>query len=158
MDTSAWQGIDGVSVNELSNDSDSFYSLSFDGRNEFKIWDKIASAWRTIASKVDATTGFSGVDSGKWGYLRQDENIKLLLHGEGDSSPSNHAITTNGNPKLDNRGKIGGAMQFDGVDDYLTIPDSQDWDLSFATDWTIDYWFNQKNNDGIHLAYTDGVG
>ena len=77
-------------------------------------------------------------------------DVKLLVHGnEGsgqsftDSSLSNHTITAVGNTTHSTtKTKFsGGSIYFDGVGDYLSVPDSSDW--AFGTDdFTIDFWFN----------------
>jgi len=80
----------------------------------------------------------------------------LLLHCNGtdaatsfpDSSPSNHTVTANGNAQVDTaQSKWGGASAlFDGTGDYLSIPDSIDWDIS--TDFTIDLWVKHDDHVG----------
>ena len=77
-------------------------------------------------------------------------DVKLLIHGnEGsgnsftDSSLSNHTITAVGDvTHSTTKTKFsGGSIYFDGVGDYLSVPDSSDW--AFGTDdFTIDFWFN----------------
>ena len=76
-----------------------------------------------------------------------DPNIKLLIHGDGtgqtftDESASAHTITTNGDAtQSTTQSQFGGsALYFDGVGDYLSIPDSEDWNFT-ASDGTIDFW------------------
>lgn len=73
----------------------------------------------------------------------------LLLHLDGvdgvtttiDDSPSNHSITFVGNAQLDTDQKKFGVSSglFDGLGDYLSIPDSADWDWGTG-DLTIDMW------------------
>ncbi len=75
-------------------------------------------------------------------------DTKLLLHCDGtdgsqsftDSSASSHTITASGNAQLDTaQVKFGtGAGLFDGSGDFLTVPDSADFDM--AADFTIDFW------------------
>ena len=77
-------------------------------------------------------------------------DVKLLIHGNvgsgqsfTDSSLSNHTITAVGNTTHSTtKTKFsGGSIYFDGVGDYLSVPDSSDW--AFGTDdFTIDFWFN----------------
>ena len=76
-------------------------------------------------------------------------DAKLLLHSDGadasttftDSSDSAHTVTAVGNAQLDTaQFKFGTASGlFDGTGDYLTVPDSADWDFGTA-DFTIDFW------------------
>ncbi len=80
-----------------------------------------------------------------------DTDCKLLLHCDGvgasTSFPDSElnaakTVTANGNAQVDTaQSKFGGASAlFDGAGDYLSIPDSADWDLG-AGDFTIDLWF-----------------
>ena len=78
-----------------------------------------------------------------------DSNTKLMLHMNGtdgsttftDSSDSAHTITAIGNAQIDTaKSKFGGASGlFDGTGDYLTVPDSNDWNFG-SGDFTIDCW------------------
>ena len=56
-------------------------------------------------------------------------------------SGTKHTITANGNTNHSTaQSKIGATgIYFDGTDDYLTVPDSDDWD--WAGDFTIETWF-----------------
>lgn len=89
-----------------------------------------------------------------------DAATVLLLHCDGsdasttftDSSPSAKTVTANGNAQVDTaQQKFGtGSGLFDGSGDYLSIPDSADWDFGTG-DFTIDLWvrfsaINQFNN------------
>lgn len=75
--------------------------------------------------------------------------VVLLLHGEGtdesqtisDSSPGAKTITVSGNTKIDTaQYKFGTAsIYFDGTGDYISAPDSADWNMGTA-DWTIRFW------------------
>ena len=75
-------------------------------------------------------------------------NVSLLLHGNGtngsttitDNSPSPKTVTAVGNAQISTaQSKFGGAsIAFDGSGDYLTIPDSADWNL--PNDFTIEAW------------------
>ncbi len=77
-----------------------------------------------------------------------DANVKLLLHGNGadasniftDSSSTPKTITAFGNAQIDTaQSKFASASAlFDGAGDYLTIPDSADWDFGTG-DFTIDF-------------------
>lgn len=79
-----------------------------------------------------------------------DSNTKLMLHCNGadesttftDSSPSSHIVTAQGTAQLDTAEKKWGSASgsFDGDSDYLTTPDSSDWDIfaSNSDNWTFD--------------------
>ncbi len=80
-----------------------------------------------------------------------DSSVKLLLHCNGidestdfpDSSDSNHTVTAVNTAKVDTTIKrFGtGSLELDGNSDYLTIPDSPDWDIGTGA-FTIDFWIN----------------
>lgn len=90
-----------------------------------------------------------------------NSNTKLLLHCNGtdgstsfpDASNSNHTATAQGTAQVDTaESKFGGASLFlDGNSDYLSIPDSADWDILASTseDWTIDFWFKAGETNQI---------
>ncbi|MDP2939998.1 MAG: LamG-like jellyroll fold domain-containing protein [Candidatus Omnitrophota bacterium] len=95
-----------------------------------------------------------------------DNYTKLALHMDGadgsrnflDSSNSNHSIAANGNSQIDTEQyKFGGSSGLlDGNGDYLTIPDSNDWNLGSA-DFTIDFWvrFNTWGDGIFHTIVVD---
>ena len=86
-----------------------------------------------------------------------DSYTKLLMHMDGsndgttftDSSGSAHTVTPNGNVHTDTAvKKIGTASaQFDGTGDYLTVPDSSDWDI-LGSDFTIECWVKPNSVRG----------
>lgn len=78
-----------------------------------------------------------------------DNNTQLLLHGDGsngattftDSSSSPYTVTANGGAQISTaQSTFGGAAAvFDGSGDYLSIPDSEDWNFSNGN-WTVEMW------------------
>lgn len=78
-----------------------------------------------------------------------DSFAKLVLHADGtdagttftDSSSSGHTVTAVGNAQLDTaQQKFGTASGLlDGTGDWLTVPDSADWDFGTG-DFTVDAW------------------
>ncbi len=74
-----------------------------------------------------------------------DENTVLMLHmddaGLSDSSDSSHTVTLNDNvARSSAQSKFGGySAYFDTDADYLTVPDSSDWDFD-GGDFTVDFW------------------
>lgn len=87
-----------------------------------------------------------------------DSLTKLLLHCDGadasttftDSSPAAHgSATVNGNAQVDTaQSQFGGASAlFDGTGDYLTFPDSPDWDFG-AGDFTVD-WRERRDSSSF---------
>jgi hypothetical protein len=100
-----------------------------------------------------------------------DEFTKLMLHLNGadesttftDDSDSDHTVSGFGTAQIDTaQSKFGGASLFlDGNSDYLSIPDSSDWDI-FATtteEWTIDTWVRRASSDATHkiIQQTDAT-
>jgi hypothetical protein len=95
-----------------------------------------------------------------------DQYTKLLLHCDGaddgttftdsaDSAPA-HYVTAEGDV-ANTRAvrKIGdSSIKFDGTGDYLSIPDSGDWDI--GTNWTVDFWaYNgASENDSYILNHS----
>jgi hypothetical protein len=79
----------------------------------------------------------------------EDTYTKLLLHGDEsplvDSSPRNQTLTMNGNiarTAPETQAMFGGyCIYFDGSDDYISIPDSEDWNFGSGS-FTVDFWFN----------------
>jgi len=91
-------------------------------------------------------------------------NVSLLLHGDGtngsttivDSSPSPKTVTAFGDAQIstaiaDPFGNNTGVIAFDGGGDYLSVPDSTDWDVS--GDYTIEFWANHGLSG---VSYTKG--
>jgi len=74
-----------------------------------------------------------------------DDYTKLLLHLDNDyidSSSSRHTISTAGNPTFSTTKVFGShSVYFDGTGDYLTAPNSPDWDFG-SSDFTIDFRLN----------------
>lgn len=138
----------------------------------------------------------SGVDTGTstnedydssndlYSPIQTGTDVKLLLHLNGadgattttDSSSSNHTITFNGTAQLDTGEKKWGtaSLLLDGDSDYLSIPDSSDWDIcgSNSDNWTIDFWVKHTDHAGqetylcqyedgnnfFHFSHVDGNG
>ncbi|MBA1141765.1 LamG domain-containing protein [Mesorhizobium neociceri] len=110
--------------------------------------------------KVNNLIGFGNRRAAGGGSDPFFANVKLLLGFEGtdgsttttDEAPSPHAVTFNGNAQIDTaQFKFGSSScLFDGTGDYLTIPDSADWDLSDANSdlFTIEFWIRPHGNVG----------
>ena len=85
-----------------------------------------------------------------------DSNTKLLLHCDGsdggtsftDASDSAHTVTAAGNAHTDTTVKKFGtaSLQLDGSGDWLSIPDSEDWNFG-SGNFTIDFWIRFDNSD-----------
>lgn len=72
---------------------------------------------------------------------------------------SAHTFTAQGNAQIDTaQSKFGGASGlFDGTGDFVTAPNSTDWDFGSATDFTISFWvrFNALGKDEVLLGPSD---
>jgi len=94
-----------------------------------------------------------------------DTDIKLLLNLNGadeatattDESASAHVITFVGTAQLDTaQQKFGSAsLLLDGNSDYLTIPDSADWDIcaNNTDEWTIDLFVKHSDHVGAEVYF-----
>ena len=100
-----------------------------------------------------------------------DTNTKFLTHLNGadeatsatDVSDSAHTITFNGTAQLDTAQKKWGtaSLLLDGDSDYLTVPDSTDWDIigTNSESWTVDFWVKHADHTGQECyfsQYEDG--
>ena len=86
-----------------------------------------------------------------------DSGTVLLLHMDGDQSESYHTVTFNGNPQLTCSG-TNGSYCFDGSGDYLSVPDSSDWDFEIGH-FTVDFRINFKSLSGYQgIISTAGDG
>ncbi|MFH1726041.1 MAG: LamG-like jellyroll fold domain-containing protein [Elusimicrobiota bacterium] len=47
-------------------------------------------------------------------------------------------------------GRVGGALGFDGVDDYVYVPDSDDWDFG-AGDFAVEFWTRLRSLSGWRI-------
>jgi hypothetical protein len=103
-------------------------------------------AWKptTTESQIDSMDS----DSANWDGA-YDGYTKLLLHADGANNSTNFpdkslytkVITANGDAKISTtQSKFGGASAyFDGTGDYLSVPDSDDFDFG-SGNFTIDWW------------------
>ena len=99
---------------------------------------------------ADPTSSYYPLDW-KWD---NDSNVKLLLHNDGtalmDSSASGHTPTLNGNVARSSVQSVFGGYSavLNGTTDYLSFPDSADWNYGSA-DWTISLWFYAKDRKSV---------
>jgi hypothetical protein len=108
---------------------------------------------------TDATDKHSITNNGS-----PDSNTKLLLHFNGADGSTNFidetgkSVTANGNVQIDTaQSKFSGAgALFDGSDDYLSTPDSGDWNFS-AGDFTIDFWTRWDNRTGTQYILSQAT-
>jgi len=93
--------------------------------------------------------------------------VKLLLHCDGsngsttftDSSQSGRTVTAFGTAQISTaQSKWGGASAlFDGTGDYLTVPNSADFDFGTG-DWTIEFWYRPTVVDTVRTLIGKAVG
>jgi len=87
-----------------------------------------------------------------------DEETVLLLHCDGtngstsfpDAGVTQHTVTANADAQVSTtESKFGGAAAyFDGTGDYLSIPDSTDWDFG-SDDFTLEMWVKYDSVSGF---------
>ena len=68
----------------------------------------------------------------------------------------NHPATLNASPQHTTLGQRGGALQFDGSSDSLTIPNHVDINSTIHTQRTIALWFNADTLTGRQALYEEG--
>lgn len=83
------------------------------------------------------TTGFTPPTT----RYTADQYTVLLIHGKGDKSCEYNNVSCTGGVKYVSAGPFDGvgSYYFGGTDDYLSIPDSDNFDFG-ADDFTIDFW------------------
>ncbi len=89
------------------------------------------------SAEVSATP--TGIDLTIVGYWKLDEGTGTIA--QDSSGNGNDGTLTNG-PTW-SAGQFNGALQFDGIDDYVTIPSSNEFDTQTAL--TISAWINPDN-------------
>ncbi|MFH1593779.1 MAG: LamG-like jellyroll fold domain-containing protein, partial [Candidatus Omnitrophota bacterium] len=89
-----------------------------------------------------------------------DPSLSLLLNLNGDPTPdisgNSHSVKFHGNAHLDTGDARFGtsALALDGNGDYMTLPDSDDWQLGGGNgDWTVDLWINLDTFAGNGKQY-----
>lgn len=105
-----------------------------------------------VASKVELETTTSTpsaiastgqlVHWDRSGEASADANVKLLVpDGAMTDSTSNHTLTAYGamNDSATTKFSSSGSIWFDGVNDYVSIPDSDDWNFG-SGDFTLEAW------------------
>lgn len=111
--------------------------------------------WKPTTSESQLASMDS--DKANWNADYGNSYTKLLIHSDGannsttfmDSSVNPHSVTPSGNAKVSTtQSKFGGSSAyFDGVGDYLSSPDSEDWNFG-AGNFTIDLWVRPDNITG----------
>ncbi|MFH1726040.1 MAG: LamG-like jellyroll fold domain-containing protein [Elusimicrobiota bacterium] len=99
---------------------------------------------------VDAC-GNPGAPAGMASYWRFEETSGGTAH---DSYAANRGTLVNG-PVWTPAGRAGGALSFDGSNDYVSAPASSDWDLG-GGDFTISLWANVENTGNSQYLLSIG--
>ncbi len=141
------------------------------------------SVGNLVDGVVDTYTDETGIDNGAsanetfegGSYRTQTGTLaaetKLILNFDSaytgakeiiDFGGNDHIVTQFGNATLSPlHFKFGdGALCFNGIDQYLTVPASADWDIfaSNSDNWTVDFWtkFNDLDDPLVKFVITQG--
>jgi hypothetical protein len=111
--------------------------------DDFRITKGVSRYSPSFTAPLFENSRWSAIEDPHW------SSVKLLLKCNGadasttftDSSPTPKTMTASGNAQIDTaQSKFGGASGlFDGTGDYLSTPDSADWDFSNGN-FTIEAW------------------
>mgnify|MGYP001578078452 CR=1 FL=1 len=140
---------------------DSLYNACFEvyitngakGNDGYAIWDfssknMMLGIFGTSLYKMDKNS--AGTPDGTWdsvgGSSAWDSYTKLILHCDGTDAATTFTdeigkiVTAVGNAQIDTAQKKFGTASglFDGTGDYLTVPDSDDWNFGTG-DFTVDF-------------------
>jgi len=162
--------IDGQQVNYVQDsDTDTFSGLFYIGQkgNSTEWVDGFMSEIRYYVGNpfsASPTSGETDTITVPTSPHTSDSNTKLLLHLDknfDDDGNTGHTIQ-NSNVTFDKPGRFGGSsLVLDGNSDYLTLPDSADWDIgaSSSSNWVVDGWFNFNSvgaNQYLICQFEDG--
>jgi len=170
VDWSHFQEVDGADFRVY--DKDGLTSLDYeietwdDVGKEAWIWAKVPLANRDGADYLWAAYGKSGaVDAqnivGTW-----DNNFRMVQHLDGvnwsevlDSTLyNNDADADNGVPTYGVAGRIDKAVDFDGLDDWIRIPDNADaLRPGWFESWFVEFWTNPFNVNQQETVIQRGV-
>jgi len=104
--------------------------------SDFGETDSTTNQWKPIDAVDDLTFGTNG-------FYQKYASTELANSFFDSGNGGRHVVTANGGAHTDTAVKKFGtaSAQFDGVGDFLSIPDSSDFDFGTSTDFTIDFWF-----------------
>jgi hypothetical protein len=152
-------------------DNSSYFSGMMD---DFRIYSRAASAleisqlYENAPVAITSVSPNNGLPTGGTNVTvtgnnfigGNDASTKLLLHGDGagatftDSEVSPKTIAAYGNATQSaTQSKFGGkSIYFDGSGDYLSIPDSEDFNFG-SGDFSIDFWFRPEKVGAMQSIY-----
>ena len=91
------------------------------------------------------------------GTLEGSEVLLMHMDDNVEDALGNHVVTAVGSPTYVN-GKFDKAISLNGTDQYCTIPENSDFDItSQIGSWTIDYWINPVSF-ASYSHYTVSIG
>ncbi len=115
-------------------------SLDWDTEYDYRIAAYNSYGNSTYSDEASATTPPAGGDiiTGLVAHWQLDESSGSTAS---DATGQNHNGTLTNGPAWDSSGgRIGGAISFDGVDDYVTIPHSSDLAFTASQSFTLSAW------------------
>jgi hypothetical protein len=104
-------------------------------------------------SPLSQTAAVSGAGSGMIAHYSFDEGGGAIA---GDTSGNNNYGTLQ-NGATWTTGKIGGAISFDGTDDYVSVIPNSLFDFGTSQDFSISVWFKTSTEGGLNGTYTPYV-
>jgi len=120
----------------------------------------------TVAQHLGVTINPTwGWDGAPFGFSASNTTLATNLIGcynfdsnTNDSSEANNNGTSSGNPVFVT-GKVGTAIQFDGINDYVSLGSPSEFNFGSDTDFTISCWVKNLNggsdNDGVVIGNKD---
>jgi hypothetical protein len=127
----------------------------FDGQmDDVRYYSGVALTSNQVAELYHGGRGTEEVFAGKLTVPTSahtpDGDTRLLLDFDGNiKDESNHEVTAVNTPTIDTGTKQWGAGSalFDGISDYLELPDSPDWDIFGTTTetWTCEAWVRETS-------------
>ena len=96
----------------------------------------------------------SGLTFGTNGFYQKYSSTELAASFEDSANHTAHTVAANGDAHTDTTVKKFGtaSAQFDGTGDYLSIPDSSDFDLTATADWTVEFWVYRTQTESASTA------
>ena len=106
-------------------------------------------------SSISQSQGTGRLDSGLAGYWKLDDGSGTSAT---DSSTNANTGTLTNGPAW-TTGQIGGAVDFDETDDYITVADTDTLDITDGTHFTLSGWFNRDTFAADHtiIAKRNGL-